>query len=497
MKNLKNITFLMIISGAIFSCDTEDELIEERIKDNTTEIPYTQGEADFSNYVAIGNSLTAGLMDAALYTDGQNSAFPNLIGKQLVEAGFTSSFNQPDINAVNGYNISLNSNPAEATYGKYILDTSIPGPVPTTPGDVITPYSGDKSELNNFGVPGLKIAEINTPALANNGFYARFASNPGTSTLIADILSSDPTFFTLWLGNNEILNYANAGGTGDDPLTTYSQAQFTTDYSTVLGQLTKKEAKGVVLNIPPVLLVPYFRAVPYNPVPLDATSAAQLNAGYSTYNNGLQAALMNNLIDKEEADRRTIKFSEGQNAFVMVDEYLTDLSAFGLPNYRQTEATDLIPLPTSNALSTGVGTSSAAEDKYVLSLEEQTAVITAQATYNAVISGIATATPGVDMFDVQPLFADLAGLTPEQAKMLALTDKAQEAADGEKGLTYESVNIAPDFSPSGLFSTDGIHPNPRGHAIIANELINFINDKYNANIPLLNTTTYRTVLLKN
>ncbi|UII26976.1 SGNH/GDSL hydrolase family protein [Fulvivirga maritima] len=496
MKNFKNITFLMIISGAIFSCDTEDELIEDRIADNTIEISYNQGEADFSNYVAIGNSLTAGLMDAALYNDGQASAFPNLIGMQMVEAGFTASFNQPDINATNGYNISLNSNPAEATFGRYILDTSIPGPVPTTPGDVITPYSGDKSALNNFGVPGLRIAELNTPALANNGFYARFASNPGTSTLLGDILNADPTFFTLWLGNNEILNYATAGGAGDTPLTTYSQAQFMTDYSTIIGQLVNEGANGVVLNIPPVLLVPYFRAVPYNPVPLDEATAAQLNAGYADYNNGIQFALMNDLIDEEEAARRTIHFAEGQNAFVMEDEYLTDLNEFDIPNYRQTEATDLIPLPTSTALSTGIGTSTPAADQYVLSLEEQTAIITAQATYNTVISGIAEATPGVDMFDVQPLFADLAGLTPTQAAMLALTPDAQAAADGEQGLEYESVTIAPDFSPAGLFSTDGIHPNPRGHAIIANELIYFINDKYMANIPNLNTTTYRTVIFQ-
>ncbi|UII20976.1 SGNH/GDSL hydrolase family protein [Fulvivirga ligni] len=496
MKNIKNIAIATMAATLIFSCDTEEDLIEKRIQDNTIEISYSSGDADFSNYISLGNSLTAGLMDAALYTEGQNSSFPNIIGNQLIKAGFSSEFNQPDINAVNGYNISLNSDPQTATFGKFILDTSIPGPVPTTPGDVITAFGGDKTSLNNFGVPGARTADLLTPALAANGFYARFATVPGQSTVLGDALATDPTFFTLWIGNNDVLNYASSGGVGDAPLAFYSQSQFTADYSSIIGQLAGKGAKGVVINIPPVLLIPYFRAVPYNPVPLDEATAGQLNAGYAEYNGGLQLAKMGGFIDEAEAERRTITFAAGQNAFVMVDEDLTDLSALGLPNYRQTEPTDLVPLPTSTALQSGIGTQQPAGDQYVLTLEEQTAIITARATYNGVIQGIAASVDGVDMFDIQPLFADLAGLTPELAAQLALSTEAQAASDGVQGISYESVTIAPDFSPSGLFSTDGIHPNPRGHAILANYLIDFINEKHDSNIPKVNSTTYRTVLFQ-
>ena len=35
-----------------------------------------------------------------------------------------------------------------------------------------------------------------------------------------------------------------------------------------------------------------------------------------------------------------------------------------------------------------------------------------------------------------------------------------------------------------LFSLDGVHPNARGYAVIANEIIKVINRYYNANIPL-------------
>ncbi|MGB3779776.1 MAG: hypothetical protein WA960_15550, partial [Tunicatimonas sp.] len=69
---------LALLLGA---CSTEDDLIEERNADNpplAAEPPPTgtPGTADFTKYVALGNSLTAGFMDAALYTRGQQNSFP-------------------------------------------------------------------------------------------------------------------------------------------------------------------------------------------------------------------------------------------------------------------------------------------------------------------------------------------------------------------------------------------------------------------------------------
>ena len=44
-----------------------------------------------------------------------------------------------------------------------------------------------------------------------------------------------------------------------------------------------------------------------------------------------------------------------------------------------------------------------------------------------------------------------------------------------------SAGLAP---PTGIFSEDGVHPNSRGYAITANAMIEAINAKFNANIPL-------------
>lgn len=495
-----SILFLLSFTVSFVACDTEEELVQVQKEKLEQADPQSgdPGNADFSTYVALGNSLTAGFMDGALYTDGQNNSFPNILAKQLQVDGVDGGpFQQPSINSENGFNSTFSDLGSGVIAGRTELDLSIPGPVPTE-GELIGPFDGDTEDLNNFGVPGARTADLLNPFYGTpdvgNPYFTRFNSSPGSVSILEDALSVSPTFFTLWIGSNDVLGYALSGGTGDDPLVAYSQAQFQSDYANITTQLVTAGAQGVVVNIPPVLLIPYLRAVPYNPVPLKTQGEVDaLNAGYADYNAGIQQALLLGAISEAEAERRTIEFSLGANAFVMEDEYLTDLSSLGIPSYRQTEATDLIPLPTAPALEAGIGTSIVAEDQYVLSLEEQAAVVEARATYSAVIAGIADATPGVEMLDIQPLFADIAGLSSSEAAQLALTAAAQAAADGVQGITIGAYTYAPDFSPNGLFSTDGVHPNPKGHAVVANEIIKVINAKFGASIPEADLTPFRTV----
>ncbi|MEL7148121.1 MAG: hypothetical protein AAFO69_17235, partial [Bacteroidota bacterium] len=469
-KNLRYMCLMLVCTFLVASCN-EDELVQQRLEDNPVDLPVTSGDPgslDLTHYVALGNSLTAGFMDFALYNQGQASAFPNLLAQQFALSGVGGGdFNQPDINSTNGFNSAF-SDPANGVIlGRTELSLSQRAPLPTM-GELPTAYTGDKAELNNFGVPGILLGQLLTPATGTpgsaleNGLYTRFATAPGTSTILGDAIATSPTFFSLWAGNNDVLAYATSGGAGPVPIT--DAATFQEQYTAVIQQLVATGSKGVVLNIPPVLLIPFFRAVPWNAVPLDQANADALNAAYADYNNGLQTARMAMLITEEEATRRTISFTASAgSAFVMEDENLTDLSALGLPSIRLTEATDLVLFTAASALSQGVGTMTPAGDQFVLSFEEQVEIITAVATFNAIIGGIVqqtNATVGstvVTMFDIQPLFSDIAGLSAAQATQLALSPGAIAAADGQLGLVIDGVSYAPDFTPSGIFSTDGVH----------------------------------------
>jgi len=512
------------------ACDSEDELIQERIENNPspdTELRGDPGSVDFSKYVAVGNSLTAGLMDAALFTSGQQSSFPNILAQHFqIEGVDGGTFNQPDINSTTGFNISLNEIPPQAgapIFGRFLLDLSIPGPVPTQ-GEPIGPYTEDIAQLNNFGIPGMRVIDAVTPGYNQfNPFFARIAASSATS-LIQQAAAAQGSFFTLWLGGNDVIAWANAGGSGPDgeidppaqatdPTTLTSIASFTEAYTGALNaMLSVPDAQGVAINIPPITLLPYYRAVPYNPIALDQANADALNAGYAEYNSGLDAAVAIGAITAEEAAQRKVSFSAAaNNSIVLVDEDLTiaDISAAVgapagtviLPNLRMSNASDLLLFPIATRLGQDLGSGpyglqDPATDEFVLTFNEQVTVNTRLAIFNGTIAQIVAGTGGrVALLDINPIFADIAGLTPEQAAQLGMSAEAQAAADGVRGLVIDGVNYQPDFSPNGIISTDGVHPNPKGHAIVANEVIRVINTSFGSEIPPVSLTPYGTVVI--
>jgi lysophospholipase L1-like esterase len=513
------------------ACSTEDDLIEERNADNPQPIAEpppsgTPGTADFTKYVAIGNSLTAGFMDGALYTSGQQNAFPAILAQQFqIEGVGGGAFNLPDINSQNGFNTSLNDGSQPGTiFGRFVLNLTTQSIEPTV-GEPITPYGGDRAQLNSFGVPGIRAIDAVVPGYGQaNPFFGRFASSP-TASLLNDAAQAQGTFFTVWLGSNDVLAWALSGGSAPDgeadpeaqatnPGTLTSVASFTEAYQGIISSmLATPEAKGVAINIPPVTLLPFFRAVSYNPVPLDEANAAALNGGYEQYNQGLDGAVALQQITAEEAARRKINFSAApNNSVVIIDEDLSDIDlsitqglppgSIVLPKLRQTEETDLLLLSVSPLLGEEqtegagpYGLQDAVTDQYVLTLNEQVILIDRIRELNEEIATIVDRVKEqVALLDVNPLFADAFGLSPVQAAQLAMSPEAQAAADGTQGLVADGVVLTPTFFPNGIFSVDGIHPNPKGHAVVANEVIRVINESFDATIPWVDTTPYRTVL---
>ncbi len=91
---MKKLFALLAFLGLFLASCSEDDTIV----DNTpppAPVNYTSGTADFSNYVAVGNSITAGYSDNALFIDGQTNSFPNMLAGNFALAGggaFTTPF---------------------------------------------------------------------------------------------------------------------------------------------------------------------------------------------------------------------------------------------------------------------------------------------------------------------------------------------------------------------------------------------------------------------
>ena len=81
-KYLPAVAVLILVAG----CDAD-------ISGNFGDDP-DPGSADFSTFVALGDSLTAGYADSALYRHGQENSFPAIMAQQFVSVG-GGAFNQP------------------------------------------------------------------------------------------------------------------------------------------------------------------------------------------------------------------------------------------------------------------------------------------------------------------------------------------------------------------------------------------------------------------
>lgn len=73
-----------------------------------------------------------------------------------------------------------------------------------------------------------------------------------------------------------------------------------------------------------------------------------------------------------------------------------------------------------------------------------------------------------------------------EAKGFGLVDANALLNNAKRGLVVNGIRFTTQYVTGGLFSLDGVHPTSRGYAIIANEFIKVINDKWGAKIPFVN-----------
>ena len=212
-------------------------------------------------------------------------------------------------------------------------------PAPYNTADLPTPYTGDRSEINNFAVPLIYLGQALIPDTGNpaspyfNPFWARFASNAGMTSIVAEALGAAGSFYLIWLGFDDALLYAALGADGSYPLTSVSD--FTMQFNGLITTMLTVNPvfKGVVGNIPEIETLPYFTTVPYNTIALDVATASALQSSLAdNYNLFLQAMAGIQQITQEEYNKRVLSYVGGNNGVLISDEALTDLTALMLAN---------------------------------------------------------------------------------------------------------------------------------------------------------------------
>ncbi len=460
------------------------------------------GDLDLSRYVALGDSLTAGFSDGSLFRDGQLNSLPNILANLFAPAG-GGAFDQPIVADNLGGLVDLVT-PARNQPTRLVLTISNGSFSPIRQSGTPTTDVADVQvgPFNNLGVPGATSFQLPFAGFgssAGNPFFERFASSPATS-VVADAVSQTPTFFSLWIGNNDILGYATSGGVGTVGGTTppfastdiTNPAVFDASFSGIVNALTANgtnDVRGVLVNIPAVADIPFFTTVPFNAIPLDSATAATANAAFAAYNGALQAAAAGAFaplvtITADEAARRTINFAAGQNAVLILDETLTDLTGVpgtggALLNFRQATADDAILLTSSSLLGTlrtpgdatsVIGVGSPLLDAEVLTEDEIALIESARTSYNATISGLASGSANLALYDA--------------------ADDLNELRTNGILVGDNPVPLTSSFISGGAFSLDGVHPTATGYAVLANGIIDALNAEFNATLPKTNPDNF-------
>ncbi|MBW8050555.1 MAG: SGNH/GDSL hydrolase family protein [Cytophagales bacterium] len=421
------------------------------------------GEANFERTIALGDSYLAGYQDGALYYDGQRYSIPALLAEQFELVG-GGAFNQPYMPDNSG--LGLNSKPWESDFvssSNLGYKDSIPydidndniidcwgrgglSPLKDTLGISQASFYLQKvagGYLQNLAVPFARTEDLFDPLFGNdfssggNLYYHRFASNSGISTVLTDAIPQNPTFLILWLGLEEIYNYVRNGGyNANIP----DSSSFRANIDSILALLTTNGAKGVIANIPDFESFPFYTLIPYNAAVLTDSQATELNKPWETFD--------------------LVHYHEGFNPFFIMDANIT--GPVGIRQLIEGEHILLnVPLDSMKCYFYGL-ILTPIHDRYVLDQYEIHIIRHAIDAYNQVIAQKASE------YD------------------LALVDMHAYFESVKSGIKWDGVDYNAEFVSGGFFSLDGFHPNQKGYALIANEFIKAINQKYNAVIPTVN-----------
>jgi lysophospholipase L1-like esterase len=374
-----------------------------------------QTEGLFDSYVSIGNSITAGFQSAGINSNTQAESYAAL----LADSSMGTPFGIPKL-ATPGCPPPLEAFPP-------------PPPSPSEPDCALRSPTG--SDINNVAVPGAALSDVlsnvdpneeNLPPGPNE--LTQFIL--GGRTQIEAALDANPTFATVWIGNNDVLGAANLG----NPALATSASQFESNYRTLTDKL-KNEA-------------PLEGAVLIGVADVSALPGIFKGQFYPSLASSLDNQLPDGLPNSFNVDSSCNPGNKGGTNEVSFLFFLRQLSgAFENPD-----------LP-SGTYEVSCGDT----DPGSLTPGELSTLSSRASDYNSRIQSIANGNEKFVFFNPNNAFSTL-------------------VAAGE-------IPSSPDFTsqkPFGdFFSLDGIHPSSSTHRLVTNELAKLINQEFDANLPLL------------
>ena len=415
-----------------------------------------------SRLVALGDSMTMGIMDGGLAEGFQRNCYPYLIAKQWGEA---NTFQQPYITEP-GIGVPPFSTPLDLVGDEIIWEWE-PEPDPyeifaqvlnsLENADLDRPY-------NNLAVNGAELFDLRSTTgyenseAANNFFFDIVLRNLALplggiyrfsgKTMVdqAGLLEPAPEIILLWIGNNDVLGAVLAGG---DESRLTDPADFEAEFTLLLDDLIEIADRIVVANIPDYIPFPY------------AMDSANPGDGFK-----LCDPLAFLPIDFPGDIQYPFAFEEnGVEHITLFGGISYFEEGYGVPE----EAWDAWEIefgkePVKAPLPAGS----------TITADEEAAMFAAVDDFNVIIADLVAAKDLVLVDTNAVVDLVVAGSYPDHPEYVHEFIYLIDRAGGE----------------SSIFSLDGVHASSLGHALFANAFIETINGEWGEDIPLLNPDEY-------
>ena len=399
---------------AVAACDSTPDIVQP---------PPTAGNGLFDRYVALGNSLTAGYQSGGINDSTQRQSYAYLIATQSMDTRFAYP--------------ALAGRGCAPPIANFVTQGRVGGAgVTSTTCDLRTAGSVT-SALNNVAVPGATSFDPFAGSTSASNALTTFIL--GGRTQVQAALAANPTFASIWIGNNDVLEAAVSGvltampgvSRGVTPVATFTQNIDQVTSGLLAGA---PNLEGVLLGVVNVTNAPILfpAAALFNPA---------FKAGFDQFA-GAPTTILPNCTPTTTA---LISFQ----IVSQIRAYVASGGAGGHP-------------PVISCAKGQFPPSALVGELFVLDSGEVATLTQTVTAYNAALQAKAQAL-GWAYFDPNPTLVTL-----RQNGSIPVTPNLADPGTNTFG-TYISL--------------DGVHPRRPAHVLIANGVIAAINAKYGTNLP--------------
>jgi lysophospholipase L1-like esterase len=375
----------------------------------TTPVPPYAGGAMFARYVSLGNSITAGFESGGINDTTQQRAYPVLVANAMGGDKF--------------YYPSLTYPGCPPPFTNIFTNTRLGGATAVTcffRSARIPPY------ISNVAVPGALVIDAfangPTPGTSSNALTQLLL---GGRTQLQAMMDAHPTFVSVWLGNNDVLQAVLRSANAGDTSIITPVATFQAQYQQVIDSIKASGAQAILVGVANVSAIPfvsqgqaYFAAKNSVPSPFPLTFTVGANCAPGSLG------------------------GKGDSV--------------------------LVPFPFGAAL---IAAAAAGANDTLYCTEPQTIqpaelrkLVATVAAYNTFISTQAN-TNAWAYFDPNPSFDSVRAIPSQVAPLPALNQPCSANPFGA------------------AFSCDGVHPSAATQRLIAKKVVQAINAKYGSAIP--------------